>query len=164
MKIPCELFVTYILPTAKGSLARELVTYHDMTQVQVAKLFGVTSAAVSQYMKGVRGGDSILDKSAYRDDFYKLISDLGNKVADGMDVGEALCIVCQYTKDSGLLKALYVLEGYESKDIKYIECPTYIVGDPYKADEHRLRRIFSGGRTFPAPAQRAYGRHHQMCR
>ena len=75
MKMPCELIVTHILPTARGALAKELVHNHGMTQVQVANLFGVTSAAVSQYIKGLRGGNNLIDKSAYRDDFYKMIAD-----------------------------------------------------------------------------------------
>ena len=70
MKMPCELIVTHILPTARGALARDLVTSHGMTQTQVAKLFGVTSAAVSQYLKGMRGGNNLIDRSAYKDDFY----------------------------------------------------------------------------------------------
>ena len=75
MKMPCELIVTHILPTARGALAKELVHNHGMTQVQVANLFGVTSAAVSQYIKGLRGGNNLIDKSAYREDFYKMIAD-----------------------------------------------------------------------------------------
>ena len=83
MKMPCELIVTHILPTARGALAKELVHNHGMTQVQVANLFGVTSAAVSQYIKGLRGGNNLIDKSAYREDFYKMIADTADVVASG---------------------------------------------------------------------------------
>ena len=37
MKMPCELIVTHILPTARGALAKELVHNHGMTQVQVSR-------------------------------------------------------------------------------------------------------------------------------
>ncbi|MBP5203428.1 MAG: transcriptional regulator, partial [Candidatus Methanomethylophilaceae archaeon] len=69
MKLPCELIVMHVLPTARGALAKELVGRHGMTQVQVAALFGVTNAAVSQYLKAVRGGNSVIDRSEYRSDF-----------------------------------------------------------------------------------------------
>ena len=123
MKMPCELIVTHILPTARGALAKELVHNHGMTQVQVANLFGVTSAAVqvqvanlfgvtsaavSQYIKGLRGGNNLIDKSAYREDFYKMIADTADVVASGKDLTEALCEICTFVKTSGLLKALYV--------------------------------------------------------
>ena len=123
MKLPCELIVTHILPTARGSLAKELVHRHGMTQVQVAHLFGVTSAAISQYLKGIRGGNNLIDKSAYRDDFYAMISDAADRVAEGEDVTDALCRICEFVKDSGLLRALYVFEGYSGELGDCLECP-----------------------------------------
>ena len=123
MKMPCELIVTHILPTARGALAKELVHNHGMTQVQVANLFGVTSAAVSQYIKGLRGGNNLIDKSAYREDFYKMIADKADAVANGRDLTDALCEICSFVKESGLLKALYVYEGYSGELGLCIECP-----------------------------------------
>lgn len=123
MKLPCELIVTHILPTARGSLAKELVNRHGMTQVQVARLFGVTSAAVSQYLKGLRGGNNLIDKSAYREDFYNLIAKSADAVAAGEDVTEALCGICAFVKESGLLRALYVFEGYTGDLGVCMECP-----------------------------------------
>ena len=118
MKMPCELIVTHILPTARGALAKELVHNHGMTQVQVANLFGVTSAAVSQYIKGLRGGNNLIDKSAYREDFYKMIAD------------KALCEICTFVKTSGLLKALYVYEGYSGELGVCMECPRTTITIP----------------------------------
>ena len=128
MKMPCELIVTHILPTARGALAKELVHNHGMTQVQVANLFGVTSAAVSQYIKGLRGGNNLIDKSAYREDFYNMISDTADMVADGKDLTEALCEICSFVKNSG--KALYVYEGYSGELGVCMECPRTTITIP----------------------------------
>ena len=130
MKMPCELIVTHILPTARGALAKELVHNHGMTQAQVANLFGVTSAAVSQYIKGLRGGNNLIDKSAYRADFYNMISDTADMVADGKDLTEALCEICSFVKNSGLLKALYVYEGYSGELGVCMECPRTTITIP----------------------------------
>ena len=130
MKMPCELIVTHILPTARGALAKELVHNHGMTQVQVANLFGVTSAAVSQYIKGLRGGNNLIDKSAYRDDFYKMIADSANAVAGGEDLTESLCRISAFVKESGLLKALYVFEGYSGDLGICAECPRTAITIP----------------------------------
>ena len=135
MKVPCELIVTYVLPTAKGALAKELVNKHGMTQIQVARLFGVTSAAVSQYLKGIRGGNSIIDKSAYKDDFYAMIEDMADSIAAGMDVAEALCLICDYVRESGLLRALYVLEGCPPDKLPNVGCPKYIIDIDSPTDE-----------------------------
>lgn len=130
MKMPCELIVTHILPTARGALAKELVHNHGMTQVQVANLFGVTSAAVSQYIKGLRGGNNLIDKSAYREDFYKMIADSADAVANGEDLSECLCGICAFVKKSGLLRALYVFEGYSGDLGVCMECPKLAITIP----------------------------------
>ena len=123
MKMPCELVVTHVLPTARGAIAKALVQQHGMTQTQVARLFGVTSAAVSQYIKGMRGGNNLIDNSAWKDDFYRMISEKADEVAAGADITEVLCGVCSYVKDSGLLKALYVYEGYAGDLGVCADCP-----------------------------------------
>lgn len=125
MKMPCELIVTHILPTARGAIAKELVTNHKMTQTQVAKIFGVTSAAVSQYIKGMRGGNNLIDRSAYREDFYKMIADTATAIANGDDITESLCNVCTFVKESGLLRALYVFEGYSGELGICYDCPRH---------------------------------------
>ena len=133
------MIVSHVLPVAKGSLARELVNTHGMTQVQVAKLFGVTSAAVSQYIKGVRGGNSIIDMSAYKDDFYGLIVELAEKIVAGMDVTEAFCQVCTYVYDSGLIKALYVFEGYPADELGFLDNSRAGISLENDTNELRLR-------------------------
>lgn len=125
MKMPCELIVTHILPTARGAIAKELVASHGMTQTQIAKIFGVTSAAISQYIKGMRGGNNLIDKSAYREDFYAMIAKTASEIAAGNDVTESLCNVCTFVKESGLLRALYVFEGYSGELGVCYDCPRH---------------------------------------
>lgn len=125
MKLPCEMIVSHVLPVARGSISRDLVDRYGMTQVQVAKLFGVTSAAVSQYLKGIRGGDHIINRSAYKDDFHAVIRKISDMIVSGEDVSECLCMVCSFTKNSGLLKALYVYDGYSGENIACMECPRF---------------------------------------
>ena len=129
-----------VLPTARGALAKELVGRHGMTQVQVAALFGVTNAAVSQYLKGVRGGNSVIDRSEYRSDFYEEISRIADKVAAGEDVTACLCTICRFVKECGLLKALYVLEGYTGELGICMECPNLAIIRPCNPPAGDFRR------------------------
>ena len=69
MKIPCELIVWYVLPAIRRELARELVDKHGMIQAEVARKFGVTDAAVSQYLKSKRGSNKELEASGRYDEF-----------------------------------------------------------------------------------------------
>lgn len=123
MKLPCELVVSHILPVARGAISRDLVDRYGMTQAKVAKLFGVTAAAVSQYLNGVRGGDEIISRSAYSEDFNEVIRKVSDYIMNGEDVSDCLCRICAFSKSSGLLRALYVYEGYNPDDAKCMECP-----------------------------------------
>ena len=85
---------------------------------------------MSQYIKGLRGGNNLIDKSAYREDFYKMIADKADAVAGGKDLTLALCEICTFVKESGLLKALYVYEGYSGELGVCMECPKTTITIP----------------------------------
>ncbi len=123
MKLPCELVVSEILPTARGELAKELVKNHGYTQARVAKMFGVTGAAISQYIKGLRGGNEHIDKSVYRNLFYQNISESANRIANGADLVDELCFLCNFVKKVGMLDEIYARQGSTEDLKKCLECP-----------------------------------------
>lgn len=61
--LPQEIEVWYLLPSMRRELTRVLLENHDLKQKEVAKLLGVTEAAISQYKKSKRAGDIVFDKS-----------------------------------------------------------------------------------------------------
>lgn len=123
MKLPCELVVFELLPTARGELAKELVKVHGLTQAKVATLFGVTSAAISQYIKGLRGGNPFIDHSRFRDDFYRQISASAESMMDGSDLTTELCLLCKFIKQIGMLDEIYANQGSKISLTKCVECP-----------------------------------------
>lgn len=123
MKMPCELIVSEILPTARGELARQLVTRHNLTQAKVAKMFGVTSAAVSQYIKGLRGGNTYIENSIYRSMFYDKIVDSADQMVSGADFADVLCDVCCFVKQIGMVDEIYAMQGAKEDLNKCLECP-----------------------------------------
>ena len=55
MKTPCEMIVAKVLPNLRALVAIELKKSYNMMGKDIAKLTGITEAAVSQYLHGVRG-------------------------------------------------------------------------------------------------------------
>lgn len=107
MKIPCELIVWYVLPAIRRELARELVDKHGMIQAEVARKFGVTDAAVSQYLKSKRGSNKEIEASGQYDDFRKEISLSAQRIIDGSDIVTETCRICEMVKKSGMLVSIY---------------------------------------------------------
>lgn len=123
MKLPCEIVVFELLPTARGELAKELVKAHGYTQAKVATVFGVTSAAVSQYIKGLRGGNQYIDNSVYRDGFYQQIAASADNIVNGSDITTELCEICNFVKKVGMLDEIYAMQGSKVVLTKCLECP-----------------------------------------
>ncbi|MCS7116736.1 MAG: helix-turn-helix domain-containing protein [Nitrososphaerales archaeon] len=53
--MPAEVETRIMLPILRATVAKRLMTEQRMTQQQVAKILGLTQAAISNYIRNVRG-------------------------------------------------------------------------------------------------------------
>ncbi len=108
MKIPCEIVVWYVLPMIRREVSKELVYTHGMTQAEVARRFGVTDAAISQYLKKKRGGNSLVDDNPLYPQFQEEVRISAAKIAEGKsDFPTEMCRLCCVVKKTGLLAIIY---------------------------------------------------------
>ncbi len=100
---PCELVVKTVIPSIRAMVAKELVLGMKMRQVEAARLLGVTQAAVSQYLRGNRGGILRLDQ-------VPEIVDIVRRLATGMAAGDLtqeqttllVCEACYTVRKKGI--------------------------------------------------------------
>ncbi len=90
---PCELVVKTLIPAIRAMVARELVVSSGKKQIEAAELLGVTQAAISQYLRGTRGGRLRLDR-------YPGVIAIVRKLVQGLASGkiskdEAAILVCE---------------------------------------------------------------------
>jgi uncharacterized protein len=107
VKIPCELIVWYVLPSIRRELARELVDTYHLSQAEVARRFGVTDAAISQYLKAKRGTSKEIQNSGKYEDFKKEIEASAVRMMNGSDIVTETCRICEMVKQSGMLVSVY---------------------------------------------------------
>ncbi len=55
MQLPSEIEARYLLPSLRAYIAKKLILEKGYTQEKAAKAMGLTQAAVSNYLRGVRG-------------------------------------------------------------------------------------------------------------
>lgn len=108
MKIPCEVIVWYVLPIVRREVADELVSVHHMSQAQVARKFGVTDAAISQYLKKKRGDCLIIENSSKFPEFITKVRESAGSIAEGKSTfEEEMCKICHIVKEIGLMEEIY---------------------------------------------------------
>jgi len=107
MKMTCELIVWYVLPSIRRELARELVDKHRLSQAEVARRFGVTDAAISQYLKAKRGTSKEIENSGKYDDFKREVEAAAVRMINGSDIVTETCRICEMVKKSGMLVKVY---------------------------------------------------------
>ncbi len=108
MKIPCEVVVWYVLPIIRREVASELVNVHGMSQADVARKFGVTDAAISQYLKKKRGGNTELEQSPSYPKLMEAVRESAQNLADSKtEIEYELCKLCNTARTIGLLDEIY---------------------------------------------------------
>lgn len=65
--MPQEIEVWYIIPALRRELAKVLTTEHNLSQKEVAKLLGVTEAAISQYIKAKRAKEVVFPSNLQKE-------------------------------------------------------------------------------------------------
>lgn len=98
MKPPCMLMVGSILPALRVMLARRMVEEYGLTRSEVARRLQVSRAAVTQYLKGVRGNyplDLIAGSEAGREALERLTLELSKENPNFVEGLRRLCAVCR---------------------------------------------------------------------
>jgi len=130
MSMPCEIVTKTVLPAMRAMVAKELIEVHDLKQVKVAQLLGITQGAVSQYMRGERGVALNLKGL----DIKTLISSIALQLKSGkssqQEIVSRFCEVCSLIRGKGLMCDLHKTFDYsfDTKDCRV--CLTSSGPDP----------------------------------
>lgn len=109
LKPPCLIVVSQILPAMRAIISREMIEGCRLGPGEVAAKMGITPAAVTQYLKGVRGNDSIsmVNKSRRaRKILLELACELAREETDMVIVLHKLCEACNYVRSERLICGL----------------------------------------------------------
>ncbi|MEM7826907.1 MAG: transcriptional regulator [Candidatus Aenigmatarchaeota archaeon] len=91
IKAPCELAVWELLPSLRRELVKAMVK-RKIKRKEIAKSFGITEAAISQYLKSKRGANLKFNKR-FRDEIEKSAIKIANTKRADIVIFE-ICRLC----------------------------------------------------------------------
>ena len=81
MLLPSEIEAKSLIPAIRAILARKLIKEYDLKEEVVAKVLGITQAAVSNYIRGTRGDIELISKLGSVHEVMRIIDDIATDLA-----------------------------------------------------------------------------------
>ena len=76
MLLPAEIEAKSLIPAIRAILAKKLIAEYKMKEEVVAKVLGVTQAAISNYIRGTRGDLELIDKLSSIHEIMRKVDDI----------------------------------------------------------------------------------------
>jgi uncharacterized protein len=76
MLLPSEIESKSLIPAVRAILAKDLVKAKGLKEEEVAKLLGITQAAVSNYLRGTRGDSELISKLTSFQEVMRMIGEI----------------------------------------------------------------------------------------
>ena len=107
MLLPAEIESKTLIPALRAILAKKLAANYDIREDEISRMLGVTQAAVSNYIRGIRGNPELIEKLLAEEQVVKMIADITDRLAAEKDYTQATLSkfigLCNYIKTSLLI-------------------------------------------------------------
>jgi predicted transcriptional regulator len=78
MLLPSEIESKLLIPAVRAILSKEMVIEKGLKEEEVARLLGITQAAVSNYLRGTRGDNILISKLMSLSEVMSMIKEIGD--------------------------------------------------------------------------------------
>jgi uncharacterized protein len=76
MLLPSEIEAKSLIPAVRAILAKKLIKEYTLKEEDIAKVLGITQAAVSNYVRGTRGDIELISKLESVREVMRMIDDI----------------------------------------------------------------------------------------
>ena len=81
MLLPSEIEAKSLIPAVRAILAKKLIREYSLKEEDVAKVLGITQAAVSNYVRGTRGDIGLISKLESVREVMRMIDDIAKDLS-----------------------------------------------------------------------------------
>jgi len=81
MLLPSEIEAKSLIPAIRSILAKKLLKEYCLKEEEIAKVLGITQAAVSNYVRGTRGDTQLVAKLESHFEVMRMVEDIARDLA-----------------------------------------------------------------------------------
>jgi uncharacterized protein len=81
MLLPSEIEAKSLIPAVRAILAKKLIKEYSLKEEDVARVLGITQAAVSNYVRGTRGDVELITKLESVREVMRMIDDIAKDLS-----------------------------------------------------------------------------------
>jgi predicted transcriptional regulator len=81
MLLPSEIEAKSMIPAIRAILAKKLIKDYDLKEEVVAKVLGITQAAVSNYLRGTRGDNELISNLSSFHEVMRMVDDIARDLS-----------------------------------------------------------------------------------
>ena len=134
MLLPAEIESKSLIPALRAILAKDLAKKHNIREDEISKMLGVTQAAVSNYIRGIRGDPKLIEKLLGEEQVANMI----NEISDDLSSDRAYTPsslskfigLCNYIKSSLLICDIHHNLESDIDEAICKECENMLVKGP----------------------------------
>jgi len=134
MLLPAEIESKSLIPALRAILAKDLAKNYNIREDQISQMLGVTQAAVSNYIRGIRGDPNLIEKLLQEKQVASMIAEITNNLAsDKAYTPSSLSKfigLCNYIKSSLLICDIHHNLESNIDDAVCKECENMLLKGP----------------------------------
>jgi len=81
MLLPSEIESKLLIPAVRAILSKDLAIEKGLKEEEVARMLGITQAAVSNYLRGTRGDNELISKLMSLSEIMSMIKEIGDDLS-----------------------------------------------------------------------------------
>ena len=81
MLLPAEIESKSLIPALRAIIAKDLAKKHNIREDKISQMLGVTQAAISNYIRGIRGNPELIEKLLAEKQVAIMITDISDSLA-----------------------------------------------------------------------------------
>jgi len=134
MLLPAEIESKSLIPALRAILAKDLAKKHSIREDEISRLLGVTQAAVSNYIRGIRGDPKLIEKLLEDKQVASMITEISDNLSSDsaytpLSLSKFIGL-CNYIKSSLLICDIHHNLESDIDEVVCKECENMLLKGP----------------------------------